>query len=60
MTELEYQQALARLIKGAEYLERTDLTPKQREQADKLYDELTRKILIYQGMEWAIYDPNKK
>ncbi|MDQ0417402.1 hypothetical protein J2Z48_001575 [Croceifilum oryzae] len=56
MTELQYQQALARLVKGAEYLERTDLSPEQREQANQLYGELTREILTYQGMEWVIYE----
>ncbi|SDY68986.1 hypothetical protein [Thermoactinomyces sp. DSM 45892] len=59
MTELEYHECLQRLVKGAEYLGRTDLTPKQREIADKLCDELTEKILRYQGMEWAIYERTK-
>lgn len=47
MADDEYDKLLERLVKGAEYLERTDLTQAQREKAQKLYDELEKRVLAY-------------
>lgn len=47
MTDEEYDKLLERLVKGAEYLERTDITPAQREKAQKLYDDLEKRVLAY-------------
>lgn len=54
MTEEEYQEALERLVRGAEYLSNPLIKPEDYERGMKLYNELERKILEYQGMEWAI------
>jgi len=43
--EQEYFELLERALKGAEYLERKDLTKEQRRKGELLYDALTEKVL---------------
>lgn len=43
--EQEYFELLERALKGAEYLERKDLTKEQRRRGERLYDALTEKVL---------------
>jgi hypothetical protein len=43
--EKEYSELLERALKGAEYLERTDLTPEQRRKGERLYDAICEKVL---------------
>ncbi|BCJ86477.1 hypothetical protein [Effusibacillus dendaii] len=45
----EYDDLLKRLVTGAEYLEREDLTPQQREKAQKRYDELDMRFRNLRG-----------
>lgn len=47
MTEQEYNSILARLVKGAEYLENPLLSEKDRAKGQRLYDELEHKIRVY-------------
>lgn len=47
MTEKEYNNTLARLVKGAEYLENPLLNEKDRTKGQRLYDELEYKIRAY-------------
>lgn len=52
--DAEYEKMLKRLVKGAEYLDDPLLSEEDYEKGMTLYNELERKILKYQGMEWAI------
>lgn len=47
MTDNDYDKLLERLVKGAEYLERTELSPAQRKKAQKLYDEIKQRVKAY-------------
>lgn len=57
VNEDQYNDYLARLVMGARYIESDEFSKlplDKQKKAYQRYDELTKQILIYQKMEWAI------